>query len=101
MWKSWPNWVRGGVISVVVELIIFSLSFVYFLFCFRGFGDAPEYCTSINFLNYPERFFFFNSLINSLIANIVFYIILGCLFGWLYGKIRNRKEGQGSQDNFQ
>ncbi|OGI93579.1 hypothetical protein A3A03_00415 [Candidatus Nomurabacteria bacterium RIFCSPLOWO2_01_FULL_40_18] len=80
-------WLRGGIVGLILVFIILILSGIYFFFCFRSYGELPSYCSSINFLNYPEHYLLF---LDSLVSNLAFYIGFGVILGWLYGKIKNR-----------
>ena len=65
-WKSWPYWVRGGIIGIVLDII------------FLMFGSISSSQDAY------EIIFHWNQIA------LITLIVAGTIFGWFYGKIKNR-----------
>ena len=101
---SWPYWVRGGLIGILLYALSTSILI--------PFGN-PAGCSfiCIPYWSYPSLVilspyiatglsspvdFGQNSLF--IYATIIYFLLFG-IFGWIYGKIKGRKKsmGNGSQ----
>ena len=112
-WRTWPYWLRGGIIFFVLATLIFG--WVYIGEVVRTYRSNGVISQSGLFLggydchpflwwnNIPEKFpgeKMYNDsscrtvIVTSIVATLFFSffsMIAGSILGWVYGKIRNRR----------
>lgn len=89
-WKDLDYWVRGGIISVVIVIILyFLISYLpkivaYELFLFPYLVSKLIIGSGEIKLNFMDKF------VLSSFA-LVFYFFVGGVYGWLFGRIKKFK----------
>jgi len=109
-WKNLPYWLKGGIITTILCLII-ALALVPFGDDTGGYLILPYWfiptligsaiiCTPFVWIfgplawdNINDFFFHFGFAV----TGIIFYFLIGAIIGWIYGKIRNRKISNDSK----
>lgn len=111
-WKSWPYWLKGGIICTLLSILGFIIYIItglgnscdelgciaYGIFIpffillaswelFSGFGVSSN-DSLISLANFNS----FEIVIIILITEIVVGFIVGALIGLIYGKIKNRSQ---------
>jgi len=101
-WKSWPYWVRGGIIGVLLCIVFILLIFTYqsTIKGSAGWLTPLELFTFVSSL--PLQEFVFWPLLGhgdnifeeelAIPTTIISWFIVGVVFGYLYGKFKNRKK---------
>ena len=93
-WKDWPVWLKGGVIGVIIELIIFIFVYTFNYFVYNHLFNYFSKETSIligNLIIFP--LYIMLGLQPNWISYIVcfmIYFLIGAIIGFIVGKIRNR-----------
>jgi len=104
-WKSWPSWLKGGIIGLIFALIVsgaviildslfrnwlnsggiipllllvFNIIGVIIIFS-MGIGAAGSNF-NLNFLGYSIVLF----------SSLISYFVIGALIGWIIGKIKKK-----------
>ena len=103
-WKSWPYWLRGGLIGVIITVITgFLISMtsayplvgiLYYLFTIPDLVIALPYRSIARFFVYDVfgLNIGFYVLIGSYIIGIIPNFIIGAIIGLIMGKIKNKKQ---------
>ena len=94
-WKSWPYWVKGGIVALFISLVALVVG-IWLGFAgeliLLPFLAGP---TMIANLLFGFKILSFDSLnlmfLWVLVVYLVFYFLFGAFIGYLYGKIKNRK----------
>ena len=91
--KSWPNWLKGGVIAVLFPIMVFIFNFL--IDSFTGFsGETFLYFFSV--VSGPAVLVFDLFFRPSIPYNVTYtifitttlmeYFVLGSAIGWIFGK---------------
>lgn len=99
-WKDWSYWLKGGIVSLLIVLILFIVAGVINIISpggewggwsivlgFLYFASLPLYW--IFGIQRPEGIIYW--IINFIVLPIIFYFIIGAIIGFIIGKIKNRK----------
>ncbi|MFH1455399.1 MAG: hypothetical protein ABIF40_00430 [archaeon] len=92
-WKDWPYWLRGGLITLTLSLIIFLVLIIAYPSTVSAFGAGI-------FVLYPAIFLgpilqIRNEVVSSLfflIFPFLIYFLIGALGGLMVGKIKSKKD---------
>lgn len=91
-WKSWPYWVKGGIVAGVLSFII---GLYYILYGgLRSDILTAIYAPGLSVLFISKGGLFSGnhpSLFEEFFAITLNGCVYGVIIGWLYGKIKNRK----------
>jgi K+-sensing histidine kinase KdpD len=92
-WSEWPAWVKGGVIAVVIELILFILLLLL---------ESLRIDTSLWIVAFPVSFILWGFVFGDNMTPFWFYLsyplsvilwfIIGAIIGFIIGKIKSRNE---------
>ena len=95
-WKDLNYWLKGGILSAIIFVIVFLLAF----YLDATYGGHPGLLIFplIPLIILSSLFNLDISLTNSFIIVILlllfFWFIVGAIIGWMYGKIKNRNTPQ-------
>lgn len=100
--KELPYWIKGGIISLIISLILFilvrkialifppadqvimiTLFWPFFILAFTFEGSF--------FFNQPGTVNFVFGIIILLLAQIIYSFLIGAIIGFIVGKIKNKK----------
>ncbi len=96
-WKTWPYWLKGGIIPSLVYLLIACIFFI--LGEMELLNKATELILTRLFMimSIPTITSFYAifpdysaSFFNITTITATGYFIIGAIIGWIYGKIKNR-----------
>lgn len=103
--KKLPYWLKGGIITSVIFIII-PIIIILGVFLIDAIFPVPEEFgwygfIGLWFITFPGYLFFgfdglfridgFREIITTFILSLIIYFIIGSIIGWIYGKIKNRK----------
>lgn len=101
-WKDLGYWLRGGMISLVLGIILILLA--NFTTISSGVGFYPNFTKAQGFLiitALPAILFaefigisFSSFDISVKLYLLIYYFLIGAIIGWIYGKIRGNKSGR-------
>lgn len=89
-WKNLPSWIKGGLIFVLVETVLISLTLLSEL------KDGSMWDWLLLMTQYPFAFgaMFMGGtkdVIIGFIEQYALYFLVGALFGWLNEKLKSKK----------
>lgn len=91
-WKSWPYWVRGSFIGIVISGIILLLVYSWETYPLWAVGliilSMFPGALALSFLEPPGNPFPNFGVIAYM--NIIVYVIICAIIGYLYGKIKKK-----------
>ncbi len=91
-WKNWPSWLKGGIIGLIVEALIFLiLSIRKCDYSEMAGGGGCQWGLGILFENLSHLFH--EVIIVKIIALIILFagFLIGAIIGWIVSKIKSRK----------
>ena len=104
-WKTWPYWIRGGIISMLIFTVLFfiiatlggfaqdnSLLIPLILLVLPLHLIFGSITKSIFYPNYPNVYTAFQAYIFMYVELLLSYFILGCIIGFIVGKIKKYKK---------
>jgi uncharacterized membrane protein YeaQ/YmgE (transglycosylase-associated protein family) len=100
IWKNLPNWLKGGIIGLVIGAILSLIEVLCYSTC-DSFGCVvcgfPTIIGAV--LSYPLSWFgqFSDNLLFFFVFpvfNIIGLIIICALIGWIMGKIKSKNQNE-------
>ena len=97
MWKNWPNWLKGGIIAVSINLILMIIAIIYALIAnasrdaiiyLIGLVQIPSFI-AVWYASYTNTDSLFEGII-ALMLGLTGYFLEGVIIGWLIGKIKSK-----------
>ena len=102
-WKTWPSWVKGGIITIIIVIILYLILLPFSGPCSIGTFDCSGGLNYSSLIGIPAiLFILFLEEISLFIDNDmlivievfvfsgIFYFFIGAIIGWVVGKIRKR-----------
>ncbi len=112
-WKTWPYWLKGGIIAVLIYLLISIISLIEFQINYgkSDMGTLGYWIIMLFgiflFMFYEKLFLFINylfyqepypnktellPLIVFILLNAIIYFLIGSIIGFLINKIKSKKK---------
>lgn len=109
-WKTWPYWLKGGIICLIIVILltiigvgifyllglVFQISGIIPLFSFI-IAISPGLFIGITLLGMSFKSFSGIDAIITIIISIIIYFIFGTFIGWIVGKVKSRRQINNTQ----
>jgi len=92
-WKNWSYWLRGGIISVIIYLILLLITFL----CAENASGEGFVCllffvpTLLLMPLYQAIFGYPEPVYLAYVFFVIFWFVIGAVVGLIIGKIKRRK----------